>query len=215
VSGGDVSFENTVVFSARTVFTGPVEIPTLVLGNFNGSTSEGLIVPKLVVNLTSTLQGPVTANTLVVEGSTGLTGPVLLGNSAAYTLTRPRSTVGTGAGTFVRGQDGLNAAGGDLMLDGGTGSVAGTVVIGSQSTSVTVGAAGKAMTLLGSVTLGDATSAFSISRLAALGAGRSTFMVGQGATLNNRGGDLVLRGGVGDLAGACIFGGLGLKAAVD
>jgi hypothetical protein len=82
-----------------------------------------------------------TDNDLLVTGSVRLPGATLFGGNTQYTFARPTSTSSAiGATTFLLGQtgSGVSLRGGDLVLDGGSGSTAGQLRLGVHSDSVLV-----------------------------------------------------------------------------
>ena len=72
-----------------------------------------------------------------------------------YSIVRPATSAGQGRTTFIYGQattDGSNPTGGDVLIDGGTAATTnGRILLGTQSSSVTIGQSGKTTTVAGAL----------------------------------------------------------------
>lgn len=125
-----------------------------------------------------------TDNNLVVSGSTALRGAVVFGSDSAFTYARavPAAVGGATSSTFVLGQSANGAGyGGDLAIDAGTGSLKhGALRIGSLADSVSLGQAGKTVSVLGALAGTTAT----LSALTATTASLSTISVQELTTVS-------------------------------
>ena len=92
------------------------------------------------------------AGTLTVTDSAAIAGSLQLGaSSTVYSIGRVAGSA-AGRSTVLIGQAGaIGNPGGDLVLDAGTGSASGSVVIGLTAASITMGRSGKTTTVLGGV----------------------------------------------------------------
>lgn len=99
-----------------------------------------------------------TAASLSVTGTTQLTGSLQLGVNSVFTIGRtPVSTANAGQATYWLGQaaGAASCAGGDMVIDAGTGSLSGSVLLGPSARGVIVGAASTPVTVAGALTAGS------------------------------------------------------------
>jgi hypothetical protein len=162
---------------ARAITIGSASITA----SFPGPVSAAAVSAGSLRTDSMTVAGPVSvsslgsAGSLTVRGSALLSNIVQLSGDSAFTIARSAHSGSAGQPTLLAGQAAGHASclGGDLVLEAGTGVLAGTVRVGGTSDAVRLGQSGKTVTVLGSLSATGATLSGSLTALS-LSSGAAT-----------------------------------------
>jgi hypothetical protein len=111
-----------------------------------GGASEAVLLSRTGKTV-SVLGGLAVADSARLQGAS-----LVLGADAAMTVSRPAHSTQRGSSTYLAAQAGASgSAGGDMVINAGTGAVAGSVLIGASSESVALSQAGKTTAVRGSL----------------------------------------------------------------